>query len=108
MHSGTTKQRLVGQITTDPAGNNVTAELENAFRLMNVARPWNFSLQLSAFTASKTAKRISPAASESGDFAGETWYLYDDEVLHGHHCQSVPFAPSYSAHAVHTLRHAGC
>jgi hypothetical protein len=65
------KQRLVGQFTTDIAGNNVTAEMENAFRLMNIARPWNFTLNVSGFTASKTAKRISPAVSESGIFSGE-------------------------------------
>jgi serine/threonine protein kinase len=67
---GTVKQRLVGQFTTDIPGNNVTAEMMNAFRLMNIARPWNFSLQLKNFTDSTTAKVISPAASESGVFAG--------------------------------------
>jgi hypothetical protein len=71
LHSGTVKQRLVGQFTTDIPGNNVTAEMMNAFRLMNIARPWNFSLQLNNFTDSTTAKVISPAASESGVFAGE-------------------------------------
>ncbi len=62
---------MVGQFTVDVPGNNVTAELENAFRLMNIARPWNFSLQLTGFTDSTTAKVISPAASESGVFAVE-------------------------------------
>lgn len=69
----------MGQFTTDVPGNNVTAEMENAFRLMNIARPWNFSLRLTGFTDSKTAKVISPAASESGVFAGEPLF---DEAVH--------------------------
>lgn len=57
---------MVGQFTTDVAGNNVTAEVANAFRIMNLAKPWNYSLSLSKFTDSAAAPQISAAEAETG------------------------------------------
>lgn len=64
-HSGTAWQRVVGQVAVAP-GNNLTAELANAYRIMNAARPWNFSLSVGEFRPSVQAPVVNSSASTSG------------------------------------------
>ncbi len=64
-HSGTAWQRVVGQVAVTP-GNNLTAELANAYRIMNAARPWNFSLSVGEFRPSVQAPVVNSSASTSG------------------------------------------
>lgn len=56
---------MAGQVTVAP-GSNLTAEMANAYRIMNEAKPWNYTLSVGAFRPSVAAPVVNASASASG------------------------------------------